>query len=344
MKRNIFIDILMVFLCLCFLSSCWQNNKTKGDKTETKTDSATVHLKAIDDLSALIKKDSLNAELYFKRAQVYQGMGDLKSALTDMYLAGILDPKNNDYNLYAADLFIQDKEPKRAIALLDMAISHDSTNIKYYIYGSKFAYMIKDYKTSLAHCNEAIKVDIFSPEIYYWRGMTYMDMGDTTRALSAFQTCVEQDPKNADAYLEIGLLLHERKDKMAAKYLDNAVKANPKATDALYAKGFTQQESGQYQESIETFKRIIEVDYKNEEALYALGVSYLQMDSVPLAYKYFGMAIQMDPKYAEAYYKKGRCAEQMKRNDEAKSLYQQCLNFKPDYKLAQEGMKRLGGS
>ena len=56
------------------------------------------------------------------------------------------------------------------------------------------------------------------------------------------------------------------------------------------------------------------------------------------------MAIKMDPKYAEAYYKMGRCAEEFKNYDEAKSLYQQCLNIKPDYKLAKDGMKRLGGN
>ena len=344
MKRIIFIDILAVLLCLTLLSSCWQNSKPKTDQTEVKADSSAIHLKAIDDLSAMVKKDSLDPELYFRRAQLYQGIGDLKSALTDMYLATILNPKNNDYNLFTADLFIQDKEPKRAIAFLDKAISFDSANIKYYVYGGKFAYMIKEYKTALDHYNEALRIDIFNPDIYYWRGMTYKDMGDTTRALSAFQTCVEQDPKNSDAYLEIGLLLHERKDKMADKYLDNAIKANPKGTDALYAKGFSQQEAGHYQESIETFKMVIGRDYKNEDALYAIGVSYMQLDSITMAYKYFSMAIQMDPKYAEAYYKKGRCAEEMKHKEEAKSLYQQCLNFKPDYKLALDGLKRLGGS
>lgn len=343
MKRFIFIDIPAVLLCLSLLSGCWRSGQNQ-EAANSHTDSTKVSSHAIDEVSALIKKDSLNAELYFKRAQLYQGLGDLKSALTDMYLAGVLDPKNNDYNLYAADLFIQDKEPKRAIALLDHAISLDSANVKYYVYGGKFAYLIKDYPGALAHFNEGIRIDIFNPDLYYWRGMTYLDMGDTTKALSAFQTCVEQDPKNSDAYLQIGLLLHERKDKMADKYLDNAVKANPRATDALYAKGFAQQEAGKYKESIETFKEIIDRDHKNEEALYAMGVSYMQIDSIQAAYKYFGMAIQMDPKYAEAYYKKGRCAEELKRTQEARSLYQDCLNIKPDYKLAQEGLKRLGGS
>jgi tetratricopeptide (TPR) repeat protein len=162
-------------------------------------------------------------------------------------------------------------------------------------------------------------------------------MGDTTKALSAFQTCVEQDPKNADAYLEIGLLLHERKDKMAAKYLDNAVKANPKAhrshSTPRDSHGGESTISGAHQ----AFKRIIEVDYKNEEALYAprgqLSADGLCTSGVQI----FRHGHTDGPKYAEAYCKKGRCAEQMKHNEEARSLYQQCLNFKPDYKLALEG-------
>ena len=89
---------------------------------------------------------------------------------------------------------------------------------------------------------------------------------------------------------------------------------------------------------------MVDVDYKNEEALYAIGVSYMQMDSLKQAYKYFGIAIKMDPKYAEAYYKKGRCAEEFNNKEEARSLYQQCLNIKPNYKLALDGMKRLGGN
>ena len=344
MKKVIFLISVLSWMASSFvLQSCSQCNKPNDITITSPKDTTAIHLKAIDDLSILIKRDSLNASLYFKRAQLYQGMGDLKSALSDVYLAIVLEPRNNDFNLYAADLFIQTNEPKRAIALMAQAIGNDSANIKYYVYGGKFSYMIKDYKTALSYYNEALKRDIFNPDIYMYKGLTYREMGDTTKALSAFQTCTEQDPKNADAFLEIGLLLQSRHDKMANKYLDNAVKANPKATDALYAKGYAEQQARLYIQSIETFKKIIDLDYKNDEALYALGVSYMQIDSIPAAYKYFTMAIKVKPTYAEAYYKKGRCAEALKKNEEAKSLYRQCLNLKPDIQLAQEGIKRLGG-
>ncbi len=65
------------------------------------------------------------------------------------------------------------------------------------------------------------------------------------------------------------------------------------------------------------------------------------MDSIPQAYKNFDLAIKIDPTYHEAYYKKGVCAEQLKRIEEAKSLYQQCLNINSKYELAQKALKRL---
>jgi tetratricopeptide (TPR) repeat protein len=303
----------------------------------------TFHIQALDDVNARIKKDSLNPELYFRRAQLHQGQKDIKSALSDMYIAVMLDSANSDYNLYAADLFMQINEPRRAIAWMDRSIAVDSSNIKYYLYGGRFAYMIKDYPTALSHFNQAITKDMFNADIYYYKGMVYKEMGDTSKALSSFQTCAEQDPKKADAFLQIGLILQQRGDKMADKYLSNAIKANPKATDALYAKGYGEQEAGKYGQSIATFKQIIDVDYKNENALYAIGESYLQLDSLKDAYKYFGIAIKMDPRYAEAYYKRGRCAEEFKNYNEARSLYQQCLNIKPGFTLAKEGLKRIGG-
>ena len=119
---------------------------------------------------------------------------------------------------------------------------------------------------------------------------------------------------------------------------------NPVSPFAVPQNYFGEMEAHNYEQAKATFHQVIDVDYKNEDALYALGECYMQQDSLPLAYKYFSMAAKMDPKYAEAYYKMGRCQEEFKHYDEAKSLYQQCLNIKHDYKLALDGMKRLGGN
>ncbi|MFN8276243.1 MAG: tetratricopeptide repeat protein [Chitinophagales bacterium] len=335
----------LIFLVVMGCAGLWS---CKPGSTQTQPPSATNDtlankIAAIKALDARIKADSLNAGLYFQRAQLYQGQNDLKSALSDMFIALSLDSTNADYFLYSGDLFIQDNEPQRAISLMQTAIRTDSANIKYYVYGGKFCYLMKDYKKAMTFYNAAIARDMFNPDVYFQKGMAFKEMGDTAKAISSFQTCAEQDPKNAEAFLQIGLLMQARGDKLANKYLDNAVKANPKGEDALYAKGFAQQEAKDYAGSIATFKQIIAANYRNEDALYALGYSYLMLDSFVEGYKYFGMAAKIDPTFAEAYYKKGVCAEQLKRVEEAKSLYQQALNLNSQYEPAKKALARLGG-
>ena len=268
--------LLITFLVLLCSNGCKQCNSSKVNTDEVVDTSIS---KPIRDMNAAIKKDSINPMLYFKRAKIHEAENDLKSALTDMFIAITLDSLNHDYYTYSSELFIKSNEPKRAIMLMNQALILDSSYIPFYIYAGKYAFYVKDYDGALKYFNRAIEKDMFAPETYYYKGMVYKEKGDTTKALSSFQTCVEQDPKNADAYLQIGLLLQTKKDKMAQKYLDNAVKANPKAVDALYAKGYGEQDAKQYEQSIVTFRQIIERDYKNEEALYAIGYSYLMMDA-----------------------------------------------------------------
>ena len=343
MKQRFFILFFFTAIFGYLLCSCKHEAKS-GDATATTAKDSTHHSKAIDDISELIKKDSLNPSLYFRRAQLQQGQGDLKSALSDMYLCTSIEPGNNDYNLYTADLFFQMNEVKRALGWMDRCAQVDTSNNKYNFYGGKYAYILQDYPGALTRLNEGLKHDIFYPDIYFYKGMVYKEMGDTVKALSAFQTCTEQDPKNSEAFLQIALLLRARKDKMADKYFDNAAKANPQKVDALRAKGIAQQESGKYKEALETFKQMVGVDYKNEDALYGMGVSYLNLDSVRQAYKYFDMAIKMSPTYEDAFFKKAICAEKQNNIAEAQSLYQQCLNLDPKDDRAEKALKRLSGN
>src|ERR1035437_8396462 len=103
MKRTFFIVNLILIIVLSFFSSCRQCSVPKDGKRVDDKDTA-LYVRALDEINEAIKKDSLNPNLYFRRAQLHQGQNDLKSALSDMYLAVMLDSANSDYNLYAADL------------------------------------------------------------------------------------------------------------------------------------------------------------------------------------------------------------------------------------------------
>ena len=65
------------------------------------------------------------------------------------------------------------------------------------------------------------------------------------------------------------------------------------------------------------------------------------MDSIQKAYYFYGLAIKQSPAKASAYYGKGLCAEEMKKTEEAISLYNQALNLNPDLKDAEERLLKL---
>ena len=242
---------------------------------------------------------------------------------------------------------------------MEKAIATDSMNTAFYVKAAELAYIdntVKtNYKVALDYLNAAIGKDPQNADIYFYKGTIFKEIGDTTKALSSFQTATELNPKFYNAYVQIGLLLRAIKDKNAEKYLDNAIKVSDKPEDALYAKANMLKEEGvalydadklsqandKLSKAVEQFKKVIEVNYKNVEAYMGAGFCYYQMDSLMEAYKYYELATKIDPTYAGAYFSKGLCAEELGRKNEAMALYQNCLNIDPAFKRAEQHLKKL---
>jgi tetratricopeptide (TPR) repeat protein len=354
-KIGFFVFVIVLFVTS--FNSCKQCFKP-AVVAEEKHD--TVVVPTIATVTAEIKKDSLNPFLYYKRAQAYEANNDFKSAETDMFLALTLDSLRPDFYLYAANLFKKTGDLRRGIALMDKAIATDSMNINYYVKAAELSYIdttIKgNYIVALNHLNAAILKNPQNADIYFFKGNVFKALGDTAKAISAFQTATDLNPKYYDAYVQIGVLLAQKRDqKNAEKYLDNAIRVSDKPEDALYNKANILKEEGRelqkanndaaadekFKAAIENFKKVVELDHRKTEAFMGLGFSYYQMDSVEQAYKFYGMAAETDPGYAGAYFSKGLCAEDLNRTREAMSLYQTAIDLDPHLTLAQQHLNKL---
>lgn len=354
--RNLIVLISVLTGIVFSHSSCSRCNKANTAVTVVEDSSAIPGLAAIN---AELSADSLNAMLYFKRAKLYDANQDYKSAVTDMFIALTLDSLRPEFYLYAADLFKKTAEPQRGVALMNKAISTDSLNIDYYIKAAELAFIdttIKNnYQLAINYLNEAIVFDMQRAEIYFYKGMIYKEIGDTEKAMSSFQTATELNPQYYEAYVQLGFLSQKRNDKNAEKYFDNAIRVGGNPEDALYAKANMLKEEGvklydkgkteaaeiKLSAAIESFKKVIELNYRNVEAYMGIGFSYYQMDSVEQAYEYYDKATKVAPAYAGAYFSKGLCAEDLGRTREAIMLYQNCLNIDPDFERAKQHLQQL---
>ena len=243
MKKQFFsISALWVLL----LSSC-QFFEKKPSTTVVAPKVDTLDSATVGGITKLIALDSLQPDLYVKRATIYEANEDYGNAIKDMRRAMMLDSNYVPYYKYVAELITKSGDPLRAIAFLERAAKMDSADAEIYAMMGKYRFIMHDYDRAQLLYAKALSVDKFNPTIHFLRGVTFKEMGDTTKAVSAFQTAVEQDPNFYDAYIQLNLLLAAKNNKaLAQKYLDNAIKVKPKSEEALYSKGYMLIENKQY--------------------------------------------------------------------------------------------------
>ncbi|MDR1483390.1 MAG: hypothetical protein LBT09_01055 [Planctomycetaceae bacterium] len=131
-------------------------------------------------------------EPYFARAEVWQKLGNYGEALSD-YLTALDYIKNqNDESAYILyDNYFDNiretikkslTQPKSPI---DLGPEKQRRSESHYSRGYS-AFWNENYKLALNHFNNAIQVDWKNPYYWYYRGLTYLRLGDERKALFNF--------------------------------------------------------------------------------------------------------------------------------------------------------------
>ncbi|MFI5170883.1 MAG: tetratricopeptide repeat protein [Chitinophagales bacterium] len=297
----------------------------------------------IADLSERIKKSPTDAGLFYTRANEYLEYGNLKFALEDYKKAYQLDSTNATYALGLSDGLFQVNNADGAIGVLLDFLKTDPDNEDVLVeLGLDYLYLPEpEYKKSLEAFDKVIKINVQNADAYFYKGIIFKETGDTVRALSSFQTTIEVDPDYYSAYMQLGTAYAESKDPIALKYFDIAISLNDTSNEAQYAKAKYYQDNGKIAEAIKYYRGMITKNPQDDDAIYNLATIYFGIDSIGAAYKYYDLAIKQAPARAMSYYGKGLCAEELKRVDEAISLYNQALNLDPDLKIAEEQLLKL---
>jgi cytochrome c-type biogenesis protein CcmH/NrfG len=126
-------------------------------------------------------------------------------------------------------------------------------------------------------------------------GSTATDQ-DKEHELKVLQTQLEKKPGHAPVLLRMAELARETgKVADAARYLREAVAAEPANGEARLELGRALFESGDVQGAIEATKRILDVDPKDPDALYNLGAIYANTGDFAEARKYWSAAVHAAP-------------------------------------------------
>jgi DNA-binding transcriptional MerR regulator len=106
-------------------------------------------------------------------------------------------------------------------------------------------------------------------------------------AMEAYRRALDQDPRYADAHVNLGRLLHEDGDPFSAlAHYRAALEARPDDGTAAFNLGVALEDLGRTAEAIETYQRAIELDPDNADAHYNVARLFEQSGKAEAAIRH----------------------------------------------------------
>lgn len=333
-----FTFIFIILLC-CILASCGPGKE--NSKNADKNDSIP------SDMAALNKKIADNpkdAASFNKRAELFIQKKDVENALRDINQALQIDPKNSAYLRTLSDIYFSMGKVEKCRETLLKAIEINSADNEAILKLSELLFYLKEYQKVLDYTSKALKNDENTAKAYFIKGMTFKEIGDTSKAVKSFQIAVEKNQDYYDAYMQLGLLFSIAGNPLAVDYFNNALNINPKSIEAYYGLAMFYQENEQEKKAIDIYKNIIKLDPKDKRPYYNIGyINLVYLKKYDEAINYFGEALRYDPTYAEAYYNRGFAYELSGNKKNALSDYKKALELKTNYEKAIKAINKLEG-
>jgi tetratricopeptide (TPR) repeat protein len=331
---------IIPFLCLIItIFAC------KNAKETPKAEFAKTGNRSIDSLTDLIFKDVNKADLYFKRAQLFNengAVGGFDFAIKDMEYALTLDSTNVGYHLFLSDVYLDAKQSRLAVATMERAVSLAPDSIPTLLKLTELYLITKQYAFAGNTVEKIMKRDPQNAEGYFMLGMIFKEMGDDAKAINSFQKAADLNADNKDAFIELGQLFTKRNSPLALRYFDNALLLDSLDLNALMGKAYYLQLQKKIPEAVALYRKAVEIDPHYSNALFNLGILYLEQNDLDKAYQHFDLIIKQSVTFYRAYYYRGFIEEKRGNKEAAIADYKQALEFRSDYDKALEGLKRLG--
>lgn len=332
------ITVLLVLLLSLWISC---KPKTEEPKAEEKKDTTAAGMR-LSELDQMIAGNADNDSLLYQRALLLISMKRFDEAHRDMQKAVTIDSTKASYFLTLSDIYFAGNRIMYARNALMKASELEPQNLKARSKLAEIYFLLKKYNESLEQTAEMQKISPGNALAYFIRGMCYKETGDTNRALSNFQTAIENDRDYYNAYMQAGVLFQLKNNPVCIEYFNNALRIKPESEEALYGRALFLQENGDYDRAIQDYTQILKINPRNKNAHYNLGyLHYTYLKVYNQAIKHYDDAIAADPNYAEAYYSRGLCYEAVGNIGAAKQDYEKSLQLKPGYELPQLGLKRI---
>jgi len=339
---NFKIQLIAFTFISTFLIACGGESNSNNQETDTQQLIVPSLNPEIDKLNAAIDENATDATLYAKRAQALWDVQGYDEAINDMEKAVELSTDTPEYYHTLANFYMDYFRSRKALKTMETAGLKFPERIPTLLKLSEFYLILKDYGAANRTLDRIQKVSPLNAEMFYMRGAVAEEQGDVDVAESAYRFATENDPDMIDAYLKLGDLTALKDPKTALQYYNNAIRIDPKNTNALTIKAFHLSNiMNNLEDAQSIYRDLLKIDPKNKTAYHNSGLLYLDMDSLDRAFMRFTEAIKTSPTAVESIYYRGVTSELKGDVSAARDDYEQVTKMNPGFTVGKEALARV---
>lgn len=230
---------------------------------------------ALSEFNKALLLDKTNAKAYNAAGVVALSMGNRDEArayfqkavnIDKTYSAALDNLGTMDY----VDAKFDDAQKK-----FNLALTYNTQNSTAMYHLAQVAMQNNDYIAALHYLNNALAINSNSPAIYNLMGKAYKAQGNEAAAINAFKKSLMIKPEFVLSYLDLVDIYEKRGDaEFALEQLKTAISIDPNYNDAKLKLADISLSSAKYQQAINVYSELVNVDGYGAPALKGLAGAY----------------------------------------------------------------------
>ena len=283
-----------------------------------------------------IQFDQKYIEAYMQNGRVNLEMRKLDAAQNNFLKANELQPDNQVTIKELATLYFNNRQFQKAVELAQKCKSCSESDR---IIGMS-SYNLEDYANAITSLQKALTKNPNDAEATYTLGRSYLEIEDYKNAILQYQKALSLDPtKNAWMY-ELALQLYNSNDYTNAKkyFLMAGDAGYPKSNDFYENLGFAYVNTGDLDNGLKNLNTVLKRKPNNKELLNDIAQALFSIKQYDEALNYYQKLLEINPKDASALYMAGISFQKMGQKEKGTSICDEAIKLDPS--LAKNRQKK----
>lgn len=317
-----------------FVMQIWSFSQGCGDApiSENKiNDTTDARLSALNDE---IKAHPQKAELYYQRARYYSNKERYFESLDDIRQSIALDSLNPLYHFAGGEILFKVNQSKRAVEAFKIATKLKPDFANAWEKLGELYLIVKEYDSSELCWKKLSDIDKTNPRAPVFRGIMFMEKGDTVRAIRSFQYALEVDPANEMAMIQLGQIYAGQGNAACLPYYESLIRQNPRSWEAYLFRSHYYLMIGNYEKSIKDIDQTLSLNSNAYLANYYAGFIFYLKGKYQPAIEQFGEVIRKKENYLHAYYSRALCYIKLGQPNQAMRDLDELLTQDPNFEAA----------